>query len=64
MKFLISSSTAILGLAIISLMSCSQADTNTAPTVVETVTNKPVKKASGFDYVSMEGFSYDMAKLN
>jgi len=58
MKFLKSSSTAILGLAILSLTSCSQADTKTVPTAVETVTaDKTIKN------VSMEGFSYDMAKF-
>jgi len=48
MNFFISSSTAILSLAIVSLSGCSEAN---------------VKTASGFDYVSMEGFSHDMAKF-
>ena len=61
MKFLVSSSTAIIGLAICSLSGCSQTDVNTAPAEVKAAAGKVVKKTPGFEYISMEGFSYEMA---
>jgi len=63
MNFFISSSTAILSLAIVSLSGCSEANVKTASTEIKTAAENTDKKASGFDYVSMEGFSHDMAKF-
>jgi len=60
MKILHSSRSAvILGLTACSLAACSQADVKNAPASVKAET----KKVSGFEYVSMEGFSHELASF-
>ena len=63
MKNYISSSIVILGLAMCGLSACSQAEVKTSPAEVKAAADTIVKKTPGFEYVSMEGFSYDMAQF-
>ena len=56
MRVAISSSAVILGLAIAGLTGCSKAD-------VKTAAHETVSNTSGFEYISMEGFSHELAQF-
>ena len=65
MKYLSLSSKILMGLTVLALAACTQASHETAEKVdsaVKTAKVETVQKNAGFEYVAMEGFSYDMGK--
>jgi len=64
MKIFISNTAIILGLAIAGLTGCSKTEVKTANTHKADVnTATAINETSGFEYISMEGFSHELGKF-
>jgi len=63
MKNFILFSSALFGLTISGLSGCAHSGYSTSKSNIKSTSAKAVKEASAFQYISMDGFSYDLAKF-